>query len=396
MANDFSFTKPSVGAKLLLMMLCNTLFYTAFFAIFLLVTINLRSRFEFSGWEAGLIIGISTVIASLVGICTGAISDRVGRKLILQVGVLGAATAAVILGSASQGLMFAFGVLLISVAKSVCDGSFRALISDLVPENQRELAFSLRYQTLNIGAAIGSIIIAFATDDLRSFAAYFPAAGLFVSLAALVTFMLPSHNLTNGSKQFQAPSSFETVNVLARDVKMLMLTMVSFAYVMALTNEFHMMPQYLLVTGQDLKIFSWMAVANSITVGLVPVVITKLTSRLNPFFVMIVGLMVVAFGFLAFFFFEPYPWYIVGSALVGIGESLISSKLDFVADCFAPEGQKGLYFGAISLSHIGFAIGPIAGGILLDMQGKLFLMLPIWLCIIAIALAFYCKKLTEA
>jgi MFS family permease len=76
-------------------------------------------------------------------------------------------------------------------------------------------------------------------------------------------------------------------------------------------------------------------------------------------------------GFVAYSFLPigSYLGWIAATCVLSMGEAILFPTLNLQADRMAPEHLKGSYFGAINLSNLGFAAGPLLGGIMLQYLG---------------------------
>ena len=79
------------------------------------------------------------------------------------------------------------------------------------------------------------------------------------------------------------------------------------------------------------------------------------------------GVALFVVGFLAFSMLPvgSYAGWIAATFVLSMGEALLFPTLNLQADRMAPDHLKGSYFGAIALSNLGFAAGPLLGGVML-------------------------------
>jgi MFS family permease len=60
-------------------------------------------------------------------------------------------------------------------------------------------------------------------------------------------------------------------------------------------------------------------------------------------------------------------WGWIGAIIVmSLAEAILFPTMNVHIDRLAPDHLRGVYFGAASLSELGFAIAPLGGGIILD------------------------------
>jgi maltose/moltooligosaccharide transporter len=114
------------------------------------------------------------IVAPLMGLLVqpivGAASDRTWNKMgrrkpFILAGAIAAVIGMIMLPNASLFVAFMapmiFGVLMVALMDAsfnVCFQPFRSLVSDMVPENQRNVGYSVQSVLINIGAVVGSLL----------------------------------------------------------------------------------------------------------------------------------------------------------------------------------------------------------------------------------------------
>jgi MFS family permease len=93
---------------------------------------------------------------------------------------------------------------------------------------------------------------------------------------------------------------------------------------------------------------------------------------------------------------EKFMWFIVSMTILTIGEMLIWPAVPTIADQLAPPGREGFYQGIVnSTATGGRMIGPILGGLLVDIYGMsmLFTVLTVLLVVTIFTTIIYDRKL---
>jgi MFS family permease len=93
---------------------------------------------------------------------------------------------------------------------------------------------------------------------------------------------------------------------------------------------------------------------------------------------------------------EKFMWFIVSMTILTIGEMLIWPAVPTIADQLAPPGREGFYQGIVnSTATGGRMIGPILGGLLVDIYGMsmLFTVLTVLLIVTIFTTIIYDRKL---
>ncbi|REL25897.1 MFS transporter [Thalassotalea euphylliae] len=121
-------------------------------------------------WLAAPIMGL--IVQPIVGAASDKTWNGLGRRLpFILGGAIVAAMAMALLPNASMVVAFIppmiFGLFIFAIkdaAFNVTFQPFRSLVSDMVPDNQRNLGYSIQTLLINIGAVVGSILPFFLTN----------------------------------------------------------------------------------------------------------------------------------------------------------------------------------------------------------------------------------------
>lgn len=379
---------------IILVLLGNFLFYIAAWAILGFLAVNLRNNFGYSGVEAGIILGLGCFCGTLSGLWAGHLSDKFGRRNLLCGSMLLFAFFAMGLSCTSSSLIFAISAAGFYVAKSIYDALIRALIADYVAPHYRESAFSARFLSLNLGASIGPWVVV--TMGLALKPTLYEICALAFGLYELVLFrLLPQQE----ERKIEKKSLQQLIKISASDRAFRLMVIVGIIYLACLAFNTMIMSQFLYTRAQEtgLALYAQMSVANCITICCLQIPVTLISKNRDPVLVTIAGFTIIALGFVLMLAAEPSNVYILAAGLIGFGETLISAKLDRIVDELAPAGMKGLYFGAFTSIQLGMVVGPMLGGIALDVLGQKHLVAPIIGCLLAIGIlhTMRCKPTTK-
>ncbi len=121
-------------------------------------------------WLAAPVMGL--IVQPIVGAASDRTWNGVGRRLpFIMAGAIVAAMAMALLPNASMVVGFIppmiFGLFIFAIkdaAFNVTFQPFRSLVSDMVPDSQRNLGYSVQTVLINIGAVVGSILPFFLTN----------------------------------------------------------------------------------------------------------------------------------------------------------------------------------------------------------------------------------------
>jgi MFS family permease len=140
----------SVPTRVKLLILSQSLnnFTIGFFFIYL--TAYLLETGALNALQAGVVLGVETVVVIIAGIPMGILSDRTGRRKFLIFGNAIVPPAVLMMGlSQDFGWLLAAGILL-GVAEASALGSWNAIIADQTDLGNRDTAFSLSFIVGNV------------------------------------------------------------------------------------------------------------------------------------------------------------------------------------------------------------------------------------------------------
>ncbi len=334
----------------------------------------------------GLAIGIYGLTQGLFQLPFGFLSDRIGRKRMIVLGLLlfcaGSVLAAmadtinqIIAGRALQGMGAIAAVVM-------------ALAADLTREEVR----------IRIMAIIGmSIGVAFMLSMIMGpvFAAHIGLSGIFwitALLAALSIFIVlfitpePNRNVFHRDAQL----SISDISRVARDMELIRLDIGVFMLHMVLAATFVIFP---LVLRDQLQIpveehwQTYLPVFVLSIVLMIPMIlIAEKKRKLKIMFIM--GVFIVGLGELGLFIFSGYVGIFVMLILFFAGFNFLEASLPTLVARVAPADMKGTAMGLFSSAQfLGAFAGGLLGGVMLDYDSydsaffQLAMLLLIWLLV---------------
>ena len=147
-------------------------------------------QFGAGGTELGLLVASYAVMRLIFGPIWGSLSDRVGRKPILMIGVLGYGITMVGFGLATQLWMMFLARILAGVLSSATAPTTMAYISDSTSEEDRGGGMGMLGAAGGLGAIFGPAVGGLLAERSLSFP-FFIAAGMSFLALVLVALLLP-------------------------------------------------------------------------------------------------------------------------------------------------------------------------------------------------------------
>jgi len=361
-------------------------------------------EFNFSEIEINTLVSISAAMFIVFTPFWGRLSDKIGRKSVLLIGLTGYVLSNLIfLYSASLGLVGAvtgFSLLMILLISRIINSAIGAAsrpasgayVADVTSEEERSSGMGKFGAANNIGTILGPVLVG-SLVGLNIFDAQIPQFGLLtplivmsliMTLAAIFVFIyLPNNKTVLSSEEPRSKIVLDTRLKYLISIGIIIFT--AFALVQSIT-AFYIQDRFnydLDSTAQTTAILlgtmAFMAIVSQLTI-----VQRYKGSPLNlikfsiPLFITSCLMIIFSPNFLLLFF---------GMATMGLGMGLASPGYTSAASLNANKDNQGAAVGlAMVAPGIGFAVGPFLSGILYSTSMNLpfVFILPLYLLLIII------------
>lgn len=323
------------------------------------------------GTELGLLVASYAVMRLICGPIWGGLSDRVGRKPILIIGILGYAITMAWFGLATRLWMLFAARILSGILSSATAPTSMAYISDSTPEKERGGGMGLLGAAGGVGTILGPAMGGFLAGKSLAIP-FFIAAGLSVLSLLLAWVLLPESLPMESRQASQRDKGLLDVCVWIQTMRsplgiLFILTFISTCGLMIFANvfglyaleRFNFGPQEVGVMMMVLGLVS--AIAQGGLAG-------PLTRRWGDEAVIKVGMLAVALGFSSMLLANDYFTIMLTTAFFGLATALQMPALTSLTSKRAtvPQGiAMGLSNSFVSLGRI---IGPLFGGVVFDVN----------------------------
>jgi MFS family permease len=352
-------------------------------------TLYLNKVLGVSTATLGLIIGLTLLATLPMQVVGGALCDRVGRRPVLIVAVIGTATLYVGLGL--------FRSLAVIVALLAFEAAFgwaqfvtasNAMIADLTTAEQRTEAFTVSRVALNAGMALGPVLalILLARDPgyRLNFLVTAAIAGVFLlMIVVLLRETRPSH-LPKSS----ATAAFRGYGKVLRDRHMLGFCLVALLPLYAFGQIWATMPVMLAdLHGVTATRWSVAMIVYGVAMVVLQYPVIRALGGKDHMLLMSLASVALAAG-CGFAAFAPWPGTLACIVAISLGIVLLIPIASTVVSRLAPAELRGRYIGVWTMVYMaGYALGPLIGGWALQrFGGHIAFVLTAVVCLVGAAL----------
>ncbi|WP_286037009.1 MDR family MFS transporter [Microbulbifer variabilis] len=346
-----------------------------YFMVWPFLAILLFNKFELGAAEIGLILSASAIGAALLGFFVGALSDRYGRRNILLLGSLINLCSFALLAVTQTLAGFILAMTLCSIGRAVWEPPASALIGDLI-DNQasRELALQLRYFLINAGAALGPIVGVWAgLSAQQSTFGLTSLSYLLLALAFIWGFAKTEKGQLAKSNGDGSVDLGSTLAILRRDHVFMVVIVANILTMFIYAHMDSSLVQYLTRAEAPrlVELISSMIFVNAMTIVLLQFPLMQLMRKLDINGRIMIGLVILAAAQM-WFALNPVHWFwgwMGATFVLSLAEAILFPTMSVQIDRLAPEHLRGTYFGASSFYALGWALAPLAGGVVLEWWG---------------------------
>ena len=348
------------------------IFFTVFidlvgFGIVIPVLPLYAQHFGASPFVIGCLVGVYSLMQFIFAPILGKLSDRVGRRPVLLVSILGTAFGFLLMGLAKT-LVLLFAARIIDGITGGNLSTAQAYIADVTTKEERSKGMGLIGAAFGLGfifgPAIGGVL-----SGISLAAPFFFAALLALANAIALYFLLPEslpaekrhpkHVRSSVFDVFKADEGHSLIFVMAT----YFFTTVAFSLVTA-TYSLFTNHQFGYNARQNGYLFAAQGVLGALVQGLL---LRKLVAFVSDKVLAIAGALILSAGLFLLPASHSIGVLFAATALLGVGHGCVAAPLNGIASKKAHIAAQGRVIGLMqSSASLARIIGPVLGGLLLN------------------------------
>ena len=313
------------------------------------------------------LITINAVMGLFSSFAAGAVSDKVGRKLVMIVSLAVNGLGYLFMSQAHTYLGFAVLMVFMGASNPLYQVGSDAMLADMIVPEKRTNAYAIIRMINNAGIAIGPAVGGFVASRSYSYAFLGAAIGMITYSLLLIFRARETLNKAYLSNKVQ-PETLGGYGRVFRDRPYVVFALLVGLGLVAPSMLWTLLSVYTKQNfGLPENLYGWLPTTNALMCVFVQFPVTRISRRFRPLSVIGVGMLIYAVGVGSAALMHSF-WGFWGSmVLMTFGElTLIPTVSKFIAD-LAPADMRGRYMSFYWFAWgIARGAGPLIGGFLND------------------------------
>ncbi len=320
-------------------------------------------RFGASGLEVGLLFASFSLAQLVCAPLLGRLSDRIGRKPVIMISLLGTAVGSFVTGAAGALWVLFLGRIL-DGASGASVAVAQGAVTDLAPPSERPRLLGLLGAAFGVGFVVGPALGGLAS--LGGEHIPFFVAGTVALINAIVAWRrLPETRPADVRQAAREAAKNDTEG----KVRLWGLAVAGFTAIVAFSG---FEATFSLLAGDRFRLTEGGVAAIFVGVGVVLVgvqggLIRPINAKLGTQRSLQVGLVLNSAGLVVLSFAKNWPLLIVALALLTVGQGLVTPNLSSLVSGRVPDHRRGEALGfQQGVNAVGRVAGPALAGVLYD------------------------------
>jgi multidrug resistance protein len=322
----------------------------------------------------GLLFASYSVVQFIFSPIWGQMSDRVGRKPMILLGLIGFGVSFFLFGMATSLWMLFAARLLGGILSAATLPTVMAYIADTTDEKGRGGGMGILGAAMGMGITFGPVIGGFLGEQSPSLPFYFSAL-LALAVAVFAFFLLPESRSMEQRQQSRATprrrsNIVEVVLALRGPIGFILVLAFLASFASAnLEGTFALFSEAHLGFGESEMglVFGTMGIVMALTQGLL---VGRFINRWGEERMIQVGLLSSALGFICLVATFNMASILFVIAIMGLGNATMRPAVNSLASKLVSADEQGSAMGVVnSYNSLGRVFGPVVGGVLFDAFG---------------------------
>jgi MFS family permease len=319
--------------------------------------------------QVGILFGVGAMANALFGLWGGDLSDKLGRVKIMGSAQLVRGILFLLMGGLAWkgGSFLLWSLLLILnwIAGSFYQPVANAMAADIVPKEKRVEAYSILRIGGNVGWAFGPMIGGFLASTSYPILFLFASFSTFVSSFLVLTFLSETVKIDHSEEKL----TFRDIKKLKSDHLFLLycaICLLLFLVIGQLVSTFSVFSVD--NVGISESKLGFLYATNGLIVILFQLPVSKFTQSKNLIRIICLGSLGYSLGYFLVGFSASFLWLFFCMLVISFSEiTVLPASMAIVAN-LSKEKHHGLYMGGYGLFFsLGWSLGPLLGGVLIDL-----------------------------
>jgi DHA1 family multidrug resistance protein-like MFS transporter len=346
-----------------------------------LVAVHFVDAAGMAATTVGLALAVRQLTQQGLAIVGGILSDRVGPRRMICLGVVVRALGFASLAFADNLLLLFVAMVISALGGALFEAPYQASIAALTTDEDRPRYYSISQVVSGVATTLGPLVgVVLLRFDFRIVCGV--AAGCFALNAGTALLIPPI------TKAAERRPLVHGLRLVARDRSFVFLTLLLVGYwftMIQMSISFPLMAFDL--TGSQDKVAVMFALASGMNLVLQYPLIRLLERRLEPAQILVIGIVIMACGAGAIGLVRTFPLFLACVGVYSLGQLMTRPTQQTLIASMANTEALGTFIGFSSLSlAVGGGLGNVAGGWLIDVaHARTWPALP-WLVFCAVGL----------
>ncbi len=337
--------------------------------IFPFFALYITMKFQVGMTEVGLLFALFSVTDMIGNMIGGALTDFLGRKTMIIMGLIISALTSLGMGLVNQLEWFYVMGAVSGLFATAAGPAHEAMLIDILPEKKRSEGFGVMRVAMNLSVAIGPAIGGFLAS--RSYLILFIADTVTSLITALIVYLVVEESMPE-EKESKVKTGFKDTFIgygdVLKDRKFMLFVVISTIATLVYSQMYSTLSVFLRdVHGVPESGYGWLMTLNAGMVVLFQFMITRRISKHPPMLILALGSLLYVIGFGMYGFVNVYLMFMLAMVIITIGEMVIIPVAQAYVGNAAPEDMRGRYSGVMGFSWmIPWMIGPLLAGLIMD------------------------------